>query len=450
MAKRSSSASLTAASIKAAPLRASRYDVTDGTGLILRVETSGRKTLRYRVRALDRVITLGPWSETPRPGFLTLKEAQRRLLDIKESMEGAATREEREARLNAKLAEFDPKPPAPAPGSGAAGPTVREVAAAFKAYLERKRRRPEQGWRPMDKDILPAIGDRPIASVTPAECRAIVEAVVKRGSPVQAGIVLGVMKQFFGFALSRDEVASNPVARFSDPQALGVEKNISQRYLSPEEIRAFWLGLDSYKGMTVTVRNGLKLLLLLGVRSGELLQAKWEEVDTDAATWTVPVAHQKLTKSRERIARPWTVPLGPTSLKLLGDLRALADAAGSAYVMASFHPTSEGAAITEKALNHAMRRMFEGDEPVLRFDGERPTPHDLRRTMRTHLGDTLGVPWHVAERCLNHAIGTITATYDVGDYVDERRAALEKWDAYVARVVAGEAGKVVKLSAVRA
>jgi integrase len=70
----------------------------------------------------------------------------------------------------------------------------------------------------------------------------------------------------------------------------------------------------------------------------------------------------------------------------------------------------------------------------LAFEGEQPTPHDLRRTCRTHLGK-LGVPPHIAERCLNHALGKIAATYDVHDYLPERRAALETWAKHVSGLV---------------
>jgi hypothetical protein len=57
----------------------------------------------------------------------------------------------------------------------------------------------------------------------------------------------------------------------------------------------------------------------------------------------------------------------------------------------------------------------------------------------------LGVSFHVAERCLNHSLGKIAATYDVGDYLTERRAALEKWDAYVERLVSPGEAKVAFL-----
>ena len=58
------------------------------------------------------------------------------------------------------------------------------------------------------------------------------------------------------------------------------------------------------------------------------------------------------------------------------------------------------------------------------------TPHDLRRTGRTGLAK-LGVKVDIAERVLNHARERIEATYDVHEYVDEKRDALERWAKYL-------------------
>ena len=54
------------------------------------------------------------------------------------------------------------------------------------------------------------------------------------------------------------------------------------------------------------------------------------------------------------------------------------------------------------------------------------TPHDLRRTLRTHLS-RLGIAPHIAEKCLNHSLSKLGKTYDKHTYLDERREALEKW-----------------------
>ncbi|HKQ14437.1 MAG TPA: hypothetical protein VJT80_13465, partial [Steroidobacteraceae bacterium] len=54
------------------------------------------------------------------------------------------------------------------------------------------------------------------------------------------------------------------------------------------------------------------------------------------------------------------------------------------------------------------------------------TLHDLRRTCRTGLA-RLKVEPHIAERVLNHAQEKIAGTYDQWAYIDEKRAALDKW-----------------------
>ena len=49
----------------------------------------------------------------------------------------------------------------------------------------------------------------------------------------------------------------------------------------------------------------------------------------------------------------------------------------------------------------------------------------------------------IAERVLNHARERIEATYDVHDYIDEKREALEKWARYLKDLCeSSEAGTV--------
>lgn len=422
---------LTAKLIESARPAEKDYELADAgaPGLRLRVTPKGTKAFRWYVTRNGRqqVVTIGRWTKNPLPGRVTLAEARAWLERLKLAHKGGTL----DTAL-AELAATRPARPTSADSATAGGAiTVRDLAKDFLVYIERRRKRPEQARRPLEEDIIPAIGAKPLSAVTSRDVRQVVEAVVARGAPTQAGVVLAVAKQLFRFAQGRDELAANPAAAL-DWGALGVVRNTCQRYLSPNELGKFWTALDALS-VTPTVRVGLKLLLLLGVRSGELLQATWEEVDFDAATWTIPVAHQKLTRKQEHAARPWTVPLSPSALELFRELEGLAKSLRSRYVMASLH--AQGEAITEKALNHAMRRLFVGPKAPLHFAGERPTPHDLRRTMRTHLGD-LGIPFHVAERCLNHSLGKVADIYDRSDYLAERRAALEKWSAYVERLVA--------------
>ena len=75
------------------------------------------------------------------------------------------------------------------------------------------------------------------------------------------------------------------------------------------------------------------------------------------------------------------------------------------------------------------------------------TPHDLRRTCATNLGE-LGVDLITISRILNHSIGgTTSRVYDVGSYGQPKRLALEAWSDKIVEIVSGKAapGKVVPI-----
>jgi integrase len=314
----------------------------------------------------------------------------------------------------------------------------------FTDDIEKNRKRPEDARAILDRDILPALGARPLDDITTLECRDVVKKTVARGAPVHAGKVLATLKQLFGWAQSNGFTDRNPAAPLRG-RHLGVEVNISDRFLSADEIPVFWAALERAvladrppaQKLRPATRAALRLLLLTAARTGELLQARWEHVDLGGATWTVPPENQKLTKAQERRARPFVIPLAPMALELFKELQVLAD--GSAWVMAS--ADADDGHYTDKALGRAMRRLQEGEAPILALSGGLASPHDLRRTARTHLGK-LRVPPHIIERCLNHSLGRIVRTYDQHDYLEERREALEKWAAYIERLLSPEKSTV--------
>lgn len=183
------------------------------------------------------------------------------------------------------------------------------------------------------------------------------------------------------------------------------------------------------------MRTAPRLLLLTAVRSQELRLARWADVDLEAGTWTIPVANQKLTLEQAKSAPPFIIPITPTARALFEELRSLAG--DSPWVLPSDGRTDahEGH-YPEKAIGKYMARLWPHPKgkwaglPELR-DMPRASPHDLRRTARTWLGK-IGVLPHIAERCLNHKLaggGQVERTYDRGSYFDDRRAALERWDA---------------------
>ena len=106
-------------------------------------------------------------------------------------------------------------------------------------------------------------------------------------------------------------------------------------------------------------------------------------------------------------------------------------AAGSDYVFPKRRrdPRERVPHVGIDTLNAALLRVKHG---LLHF-----TPHDLRRTARTHQA-ALGVRREVAERCLGHKLRGVEGTYDRHDYFRERRVALEQWTELLREAERGE------------
>ena len=389
------------------------YDLRDSgcPGLTLRVTPAGRKVFRWTYRDINgkhRVKTLGNYPS------LSLAKARQALEELKAHHQQALILGESEAQVT----------------------TVAALAEQFyKRRILKTRKRPEEAKRVIDTDIIPKIGKLKLSPIphTPTIGRMVME-VVDRGAKVHAGKVLDITRQMFDFGVANGYLPLNPAAPLKAAD-LGVEEyQPRSRTLTGDEIRQLWVALDSpVHRMGVQTRIAIKLLLLNGVRTQELLLAQWKHIDFDASAWTIPVSNQKLTVKQSKTAKPFVIPLSRQSVSLFKELKDYAE--NSQWVMAS--DSAEGH-YREKALSRAMLRLFKvkiDGKPLL--DMPRATPHDLRRTLRTQMGEVLNIEPHICERCLNHSLGKLTATYDTGEYLKQRKTAMQRWadqvDLYVNR-----------------
>jgi integrase len=415
-----------------------------------------RWCVRDKISGKLRWITIGPFSVTEQAGHVTLRQARAWLETLKEAHRGG-TLDQAEAELAAFIA------PSPAPVTTADDrKTFHAVVEEFyRDDIVRNRKRPEEARAVLDRDIIPPLGAKAIDDITTLDCRAVVKRVTARDAPVHAGKVLATLKQIFTWAQANGFTEKKNPAAPLKADRLGVESNKRDRTLSDDEIALLWKALDAkalavrpgHRRFRPATANALRILLLSAARTGELLQARWEDVDIEGhryakdleysgPTWTIPVKNQKLTKKQEKTAKPFIIPLTPLMESVFEELRA--ESGESPWVMAS--PDSSSGHYDEKSLGHAMRRMLGGDVPALVLPGGPVRPHDLRRTARTNLGK-LKVPPHIAERCLNHRLGRIIATYDQYDYLPERAEALALWSAKVERIVSPGKSTVAFLAA---
>jgi integrase len=306
------------------------------------------------------------------------------------------------------------------------------VAERYKLHIT-KRRTAGQIKQLIDRELVHRWGARPIASISRREVIGMVEQVRDRNGPAAARQALIYGKRIFGFAVARDLLANSPADHVSALELIG-EKKPRQRVLSADEIRLLWEATSWNTAADVEVHERgrwpvapfTRLLLLLGVRRGELGSATWNQIDLDACTWLIPATHSKTEEAH----------LVPLPLAVVEIFKSLPQFVGGDLVF-----TNDG----KHRLGGWNRFKTELDRKIGKI--ERWTFHDLRRTARSNWS-ALGVQPHIAEMMLGHAQPGMHAVYDVHRYEHERRAALELWARRIAEI-AGEvppASNVVEIS----
>lgn len=375
-----------------------------GNGLYFRVsnEGSGFWVVRYTANGKRREITLGKYPE------LSLANA------------AAET-----AKLKAEVAQgIDPLAEKKRP-EGVKIQTVNDLAADWlKNDIDKRLKHPQIPRRVYEKDLAPSFGELSLNRVSPLDIRHAIEAITASGRPTVANDALGYCKQLFRHGIRLDLVKSNPADAFTVHHAGGLEKSRS-RALSIDELKTvFRVFRENADQFTRENYLATALLLVLGIRKGELIAARWEEFEIDAARWNIP-------KERSKTGVALTVPLPSVAIEWLEELHMRA--CGSEYVFPSRRASKRRGYISDDTLNHAVAKLFglkvrPGEPPANKLGEagiEHFTIHDLRRTCRSLLASA-GVPGHVAERCLNHKLKGVEGIYDRYDYLDERREALQK------------------------
>ena len=160
--------------------------------------------------------------------------------------------------------------------------------------------------------------------------------------------------------------------------------------------------------MFLQTKNAIKIIMLTGVRTGEIRLAQWSSIDFENSLWTIPPENNKG-------AITVKIHLTPLVKSVLTELKLIS---GSPFVLAGLVPNHP---LDQNALPRAIARI---QDKVGIPDW---TAHDLRRTFATQLGETLNVDPVVIEKCLGHKMPRIMATYSKNEMLPQRKEALEKW-----------------------
>lgn len=324
--------------------------------------------------------------------------------------------------------------------------TVDHIAGDWLDDCKKRLENPHIPERVYKKDIAPIIGELAVERVTPRDVLGIIRAISKSGRPTIANDALTYLKQIFNHAIKLDLVTSNPAIAFSNKDAGGKEKS-RRRVLSLEEIgTVFAVFRENSAAFTRENYLAIAILLVLGVRKGELIAAKWEEFDFHQQLWNLP---EERTKTDSGI----TIPLPEQAIPWFAEIFVRAN--GSEYLFPSRRSSKRRRYISDDTLNHALAKLFgmkvdSNKKPLPNILGqvgiEHFVVHDLRRTCRSLLAAN-GIPSHIAERCLNHKLKGVEGVYDRYDYLEERRQAFTQLADQIVPLVGDPSPEVAAISA---
>jgi integrase len=269
----------------------------------------------------------------------------------------------------------------------------------------------QREWgRLISTEVMPRLGalDANDSRAFRASIRDLVQRIAKR-SPYTSNRVYEVVRRIFNWGVGQDLVVPAPV--FMGLERAGLEKK-RERVLTDDELRAVLnAALLDYPEW----RAYWALLFYTGARRGTVLGATWDQFDFDKSIWLVP---SEIVKGRPGSTRATVVPIVPQLKKALEFQKEIT---GRYERVIANLKTADAISNPQKAANRVRALSGVQDWHV----------HDIRHTVSTNLG-RLGVLPHIIDRVMMHTSGSrVHRIYNQWEYLDEKRAALEKWAAHL-------------------
>ena len=290
--------------------------------------------------------------------------------------------------------------------------TVPTFAAACDSYLDLQRAswkagsRNESNWRSSFAHAK-AIHDRPVDAVATHDVIAVVSALYRDGKDATARSLRQRIRAVMEWARAEGHRRDNPAdGRIDAALPKAGHRTKHREAMAWREVPALYARLASVTGPQRGAALGLRFLILTGVRRDEARLAKWLEIDTETATWTVPAERTKTGKAHR-------VPLAPAALAVLDESKRSRCRGGLVFCGA------RKAQVSETALLDLLKAHTDG-----------ATVHGFRSTFRDWCGEH-AVPLEVAESALAHVASKTERAYARSDLLDRRRPVMADWAGHV-------------------
>lgn len=359
------------------------YKLADGGGLYLLVNPNGARywRLKYRVAGKEKLLALGVYPD------VTLADARAKRDEAKRGIAGGI--DPNEAKREEKIAR-----------EANVRNTFQEIACEWHSS---KLYKWSEGYasdimEAFNKDVFPYIGKKPIAEIKPLELLNVLRRMEGRGATEKAKKVRQRCGEVFRYAIVTGRAEYNPAPDLTS--AMQGHESSHYPFLNAPELPAFFEALSRYSGSELVVLAA-RLLIITGLRTGELRGATWQEIDVDAAVWEIPAERMKM-------RRPHIVPLSLQAQAIIMRIREMTGR--YPYIFPGRNDPRK--TMSEASINQVFKRIG--------YAG-RVTGHGFRHTMSTILHEQgYNTAW--IETQLAHVDkNSIRGTYNHAQYLDGRR-----------------------------
>ena len=364
------------------------FKLNDGKGLYLYINTSGGKLWRFdfSYNGKRKTLSIGKYPTVSLVEARAAAENARRLLVSGQDPSEAKQQEKRERQA-------------------AALNTFEAIARRWHSdnLIRWKENHAARVLRYFETDVFPVIGAMPIQEIRVSDIKTVLDGVMTRGVNNTAEKIREWTGAIFDYAVMLEVVETNPA--YSLRKYIPAKQTDHRPALPREELTEFFRRLILAE---IEPQNRIALILnmLTFLRSTELRGGQWNEIDFDAAIWTVPAQRMKHEKTAPK--PPHAVPLADWTLELLAELKELT---GNTSFLFPSRTKTDGF-ISDATISRIIERMgYKG----------RVTPHGFRSLASSVLNEQ-GFNPDAIERQLAHIENNkIRAAYNRADYLNERK-----------------------------
>lgn len=402
---------LTDLQIRNAKPEAKRYKLSDGAGMFLEVNPTGSKIWRMSYTQANGTANCLSFGAYP---AVSLAMARDKRAKAKEQI--AKGTDPAQARRVAKRQS--------------------NIAASntFEAITREWHANKADSWKEttaknvlhrLEKDIIPLIGKFPITDIKAPLMLDALRQIEKRGALEMARRCAQFCSQVFRYAIATGRAEVDPVPNLRG--ALKVRAKGHHAAITPDELPEFLRLLTKHEySMHMQTRIMIRLMMMVFVRTSELTETPWSEIDFANKVWIIKWHRMKMGKRKINPRRvDHHVHLPRQGWEMLRELQTLTG--GNEYLFPNRNDRTR--ATSNWAILAALKRMG--------YSG-RMTGHGFRSLAMGVLKERLGYRHEVVDRQLAHLSGdTYGEAYDRAQFLEERKVMMQDYADYLDQVARG-------------